>query len=568
MPRAPHGLKRRWIRRFAGRRARLHRPGVVEPYEEEVRARPAPRKPAAVQRFQPALGLAVVLWSFVFATLCLTSGTKPIAGDASLMCAAASSLLNEGTLAVQPTRRDVSPGPDGRHYVKYPLLTVLQCLPALMLRDAVERRAPGDPALYVLAPQLVPHAIAALLAVGAFYLGLQLGLPAAAGVAFALLVTFTTPVWVGARSLYSETLQAMLTMWWMVAALRARDPSRWGAWAALGILCGLALNAKITLLVLPLAAFVDQLHERWTAARFRAALVALPGVLFGAGAFLAYNHARYGDVFAQGYGAHADGELGFSVPLASGVYGLLFSSGKSVFLYAPLLLAAAWAVPSWYRERRRDLWLIAIPSLFTLLVIGKWWAWSGDWGWGPRLLLPVVPLACVPIVRWLGPAVRWRPRLSIAALAAIGSYVQVLALCIEPSEYLHMVRHPHRVAMGKHPDAPEVRDALLLSHFIPEFNPIVSQHWLVMRYFTGDDSQRDHPWASLGIRSWRPKHVPAPEHLSFWVNGGSSRVALALQLVFLLAALGLAVVLAWQLRREGRAERLRARTAQVLEPSS
>jgi hypothetical protein len=514
------------------------------------------------------LGPSLVLWSFVFVSLCLTSGGKPIAGDAQLMCAAADSWRNKGTFAVEPIRRDVSAGRDGQHFVKYPLLTVMQCVPALALGDLAAEWALGDPAFHTLATQLVSHFVGATLALGMFYLGLQLGLRAAASVLLALFATFTTPIWLGTRSLYSETLQAMLTVWLVLAALRAREPKRWGAWAALGVFCGLAINTKITLAILPVAVAIDQLHERWTLARVRAAACALPGLLLGAAAFLWYNHVRFGDVLAQGYETKQDGELGFSVPLASGVYGLLFSSGKSVFQYAPLLLAAVWAVPGWYRDRRRDLWLIAIPCLVTLGVIGKWWAWSGDWGWGPRLLLPVVPLALVLVARWLHAAAPRAARVWLGVLAAAGLYVQLLGLSVDPSQYLHMVRSPCRVAMGKHPDAPEIRDALLLAHFIPEFNPIVSQQWLLMRYL--QDKPELHskdswtPWKSLGIRSWRPKYIPTPERLNFWVDGTSSRAAIALQIVFALATVALAVALVWQLRRAGRSERLRARTAQAL----
>lgn len=516
------------------------------------------------------LGLSVVLWSVVFFALCVSSGRKPIAGDSAQMCRAAESLLTRGEFSVEPTRSDVTRGPDGKFYVKYPLLTVLQCVPAIMLRDRVDRASYGDLSLVLLAPQLVPHAITATLALGAMHLALELGVAAAGSVVFALLITFTTPIWVAARSLYSELLQATLTMWFAFAMLRARDSKHLAAWALLGLLGGMAINTKITLCVLPLALLVDQLYERWDRQRWIAAACALPGALLGAAAFLWYNQTRYGDALSQGYESLRDGELGFSVPLASGVYGLLFSSGKSVFQYAPLLLASAWAVPYWYRERRRELWIVAIPSVITLCVIAKWWAWSGDWGWGPRLLLPVIPLACVPVLRWFTApsrvAVAW-----VSACAAVGLYVQALGLSVDPSQYIHMVRHPARIALGKYPDEPHIRDPLLIAHFIPEFNPIVSQQWLVWRHFHPTPVNEDswHPWQTLGIRYWRPKSIPTPETLNFWIAGKPRLGAMLWYAAFALLAFGLSVTLVWQLRREGRAERLRARTAQALDaPSS
>jgi hypothetical protein len=514
------------------------------------------------------LGLSLILWSFVFALMCASSGPKPIAGDAGLMCAAASSFFRDRSFAVTPMRGDVSPGRDGKFFVKYPLLTVVQCMPALALRDWAARKAPDDAPLSLVAAQLVPHAVVATLALGSFYLALQLGLSAAGSAAFALIVVLTTPIWLAARSLYSEALQAMLVIWFTLFALRARDAQKRGAWAVLGVILGLAINAKIILAVLGVGLFIDQLYERWDRQRMLAACFALPGLLLGAAAFVWYNYVRFGDPWTQGYGVQRDGQLGFSVPMLSGVYGLLFSSGKSVFQYAPVLLAAAWAVPRWYRERRRDLWLIAIPCVVTLCVIGKWWAWSGDWGWGPRLLLPVVPLACVPIVRWIG-GQRRAPRVWLTGLAAVGLYVQLLGLSVDPSQYLHIVRIPSKIAMAKHWDAPEVRDALVLAHFVPEFNPIVSQQWLLMRYFDpkpfDDDSW--YPWRSLGVRDWRPKNVPNPERLNFWITGDASRKDWLFELLFALTTLALAAALIRQLKRATKSERLRARTAQALTPA-
>lgn len=490
----------------------------------------------------------LLLWGLVFTVLGLGSSRAPMLGDAKLMCASAESLWREGTLAVSRVRSDVVAGPDGKLYVKYPLLTVLQCVPATLLGALAARIAPGDPAFAALAPSLVPHAVTASLAVGTALLALELAAPLTAAIALGLIVVFATPIAVSGRNLDSEPLQALLTIWTVLMALRARDETRHGAFFAVGLLCGLALNTKITLLVLPVAVLVDQLHERRSRARLRSALVyTLPGGLIGVAAFFLYNHARFGELLEQGYSGQRDGNLGFSVPLLSGVYGLLFSSGKSVFQYTPLLLACAWAIPGWYRERRRDLWLVAIPCLVTLLAISKWWAWHGDWGWGSRLLLPVVPLACVLSLRYLSRPTR-ASRLLIAPLVAAGLYVQLLASSVDPADYLNVVKYPGRVSMGKHPGAPEVRDPLLLAHFIPEFNPIVSQQWLLWLYWNPEPFTIEtwHPWQGLGVRSWRPRSDPTPKRLNYWLDREASRRAWQVEAAFALSSL----LLAWLLMRQ------------------
>ena len=61
----------------------------------------------------------------------------------------------------------------------------------------------------------------------------------------------------------------------------------------------------------------------------------------------AYNAVRFGSPAETGYGETAQA---FTTPLYIGLYGLLLSPGKSVFLYAPILLAAIFG---WFPLRRR-----------------------------------------------------------------------------------------------------------------------------------------------------------------------------------------------------------------------
>jgi hypothetical protein len=491
--------------------------------------------------------LQVALFCFVFAAVGMTARPNRYSGDAEQMCQAAESIVGRGRLDIEPTRGDVSQGRGGKHYVKYPLLAVLQCVPAVLLRNAALLLRPDDQAFAALALGAVPIALTGLLAVGMFQLALALGVRVPVALSFALLVVFTTPLWVAGRTLYSETLQATLSVWTVLATVRARDArARWAFFSA-GLLAGLAVNAKVLLAALAVAMLVDQAHERWDRDRCQSVGLACLGALPGAIAWFGYNELRYGSLFAQGYTTQRDGAIGFGVPLASGLYGLLFSSGKSVFLYSPLLIAAACGVPSMLRERRRELWLIAIPTLATLLAVSKWWAWSGDWGWGPRLLLPVVPLACVPALFSLGrPGVR---RVFLLALAAAGFYVQTLAVLVAPSRFLVVTDAAAKVAIGLPQDISAVRDDLLALHFVPELNPIVGQQWLLLRYLQRSPWNEDsyYPWKTLGIRAWRPRYNPTPQGLDLWVvNGGT--LAVTLEVAMGLLTFGLGVFLAVRAR--------------------
>jgi len=138
------------------------------------------------------------------------------------------------------------------------------------------------------------------------------------------------------------------------------------------------------------------------------------------------NYMRFGTILDHGY----HGEP-FSNPLLFGVYGILFSAGKSVFLFSPALLLG---FLGWRRFRERlpqDAVLFAAVFTTQLLLYARWWDWSGDDSWGVRFMLPSVVLMTIPCVELLS-----RRRLLTAAALTAGLLVQLPALLLPPLEYV------------------------------------------------------------------------------------------------------------------------------------
>jgi hypothetical protein len=134
-----------------------------------------------------------------------------------------------------------------------------------------------------------------------------------------------------------------------------------------------------------------------------------------------YNWVRFGTILETGY---ADQAHAFDTPLYVGVYGLLFSSGKSLFVYAPILLAS---VVAWFRLRRVR-WLLAALVLMYLVFYARYDWWYGGGPWGPRFMAVILPFVCLPLAT-LGARSRlaW---LSLAALAALSVGIQLLSILV------------------------------------------------------------------------------------------------------------------------------------------
>jgi hypothetical protein len=111
---------------------------------------------------------------------------------------------------------------------------------------------------------------------------------------------------------------------------------------------------------------------------------------------LYYDWLRYGKPFQVGYSGVYDSR-GFDTPLMKGLPVLVWSPGKSFFVYSPILLAALPGLV-WLARRERQLVVIAV-TMFVLRVLfyARWWTPEGGNSWGPRFLLPLCAVLAIPL---------------------------------------------------------------------------------------------------------------------------------------------------------------------------
>src|SRR5205085_2923118 len=93
-------------------------------------------------------------------------------------------------------------------------------------------------------------------------------------------------------------------------------------------------------------------------------LVFLTPVVLVLGVIMSLNYLKFGTVWTFEAPAQAKG---FSTPLWVGLYGNLFSAGRSIFLYSPPTLLALYAFRPFYRAHRAEaLLFLSIPALYLL----------------------------------------------------------------------------------------------------------------------------------------------------------------------------------------------------------
>jgi len=372
-------------------------------------------------------------------------------------------------------------GPDGRFYTKNTAGQAVLALPLVAAGEVAARAAGFGPERRELAVRFVAsffNAIIAALLVAALYaFARRLGAGANGSFAAAVMLGFTTPVWVYAKSFMAEPLEALGLLLVLGNAALASEGGehelpgeRRRLWfAALGAFLAVSSKASMLPLVLvALAALGRSRPSRW--------FLPLGGLALAAVGHLAYNVARFGNPFETGYGAQASAAA-FSTPLLVGLYGLLVSSGKGVLWFAPAVALAPAGLAEMSRPRAhsggprhgvpaRHAALAGVSVWFLgLIQFGTFQHWAGDGSWGPRYLVPLLPLAFLAVAFALTAATRTRRRIAWA-LGIVGLVVTVGGVGIHYGAEMRFVGdYPYTRAL----DDPRFMEA---SHFNPRFSPI------------------------------------------------------------------------------------------------
>lgn len=141
----------------------------------------------------------------------------------------------------------------------------------------------------------------------------------------------------------------------------------------------------------------------------RRVALAVAGLILGALPLLAWNAIAFGNPLEQGYGPKP-----FDTNVALGLYGLLISPSRGLFVYAPYLLfaiaalALAWRRPGLVAARLRGLSLAWLATLVLYAAYAEWW---GGRVFGARFLDDLAPVLFAALAWGIGQGLldrRWR----------------------------------------------------------------------------------------------------------------------------------------------------------------
>jgi hypothetical protein len=391
-----------------------------------------PREKRGQTPIRSALRLSIVVW-IVYA---VTAGGSLATADAVAMLEQAKSIVDRGALDIPAVwSLEEWRGRDGRYYSPFGIAQSVYDIPWLLagrsIPKVIGRRLP-DPDALAKALVAFGNSFVTAAAVGfAFLLAVSISNDRRASVAAALVLAFGTLLWPYSKYGFNAPLVTLgLTVGaygFVAGTMTASVPTLLLG----GVGFGLALLTRHEMILASVVGIVwlmtEARRQRLDRRHVAAASVAIAAALI---IWAVLNVVRFGNPFRTGH--HPSFSFG-------GFLGFSISPWGALLLYSPI--AAAGLVITW--RNRRYGWCRLLLALAA--VLGIFYASLDDWlgtrSYGPRYLVPLLPLMMAPLAVWCGTARSRAATMVVGGLCAVSVLVQLPPVLVEISH--------SRIASGK-----------------------------------------------------------------------------------------------------------------------
>jgi hypothetical protein len=155
---------------------------------------------------------------------------------------------------------------------------------------------------------------------------------------------------------------------------------------------------------------------------------------------LGTNWYKFGSPFNTGYLQWEREAQPFTANLVPALAGFIASKQRSIFLHFPVLLFALIGWPIFFKKYKSEAILISGLGMVLLLVNSAFTNWRGEDCYGPRYLLPVLPLLSLPFLQAVGWMTSIRTKIArgfiYAAVAGSLTYSFLLQVSVNSLPFL------------------------------------------------------------------------------------------------------------------------------------
>ena len=408
-------------------------------------------------------GILLFMASFLLYSV-VSPGNLP--GDTEIRWSIARQIIRGRGIAFEDSikTRNYAVGVDGRLYSFYGIGQSISMLPLTAAGLAIEKLGRINPTKADLFAQFLTSviffpAIGATLVWLFYRLVLSLGYKNKSAFFSSAVLAFATMNFHYSVSTQEQTQVALLLI--LAAFLLVkfqREQSFVSAWLFCVVLgmC-LILRTASAVMVFPLyltAAMSDVINSGTKNLSKAISKWFISGVL-GTGAFIVvwgwYNYARFGSVFESGYrlgmAAGLGGHKMFEGRLLPTLSAMLFSPGKSIFLYNPVLLLLPFCFYSFYRKQKTLTVAFGTAVIANFILSGFYTPWAGDYAWSIRYQAAILPFLILPMAELFNKSLKKPAQTVIILIIAVSCVIQVASVVYNFN--LEFVQNPnHHVIPG------------------------------------------------------------------------------------------------------------------------
>ena len=382
-----------------------------------------------------ALIFLVVFGVYLYSPIIISSDSRWVIPTAESLMTEGNTDLDEFAETAQPNYAYSVVQANDHIYSLFPIGTVVVALPFVQLysvapqlfdivpgfrsmAERVQRRTKRAPTVLDAAPLLerfVGSLTAALTAVTLFALAL-LSLGHGQSTFVALVFAFGTSSWsIASRGLWQHGPSMLFLSLALLTLVRAEVRGRPVILSGVFLACAYVIRPTNAI---PLALFSLYILHRFPRERLGyLGALALPLV-----PWFMYNFAIYDTPLSPYY---LPGREGYSTTVRAALWGHLFSPGRGLFVYSPVLLFALIALAQAFRRGTGTACSALLVACIFLhwIVVAYFPRWWGGHSYGPRLMSDMIPFLMTGIIPLLH---TWRS----VGMSRIGKLALMIALAM------------------------------------------------------------------------------------------------------------------------------------------
>jgi len=388
--------------------------------------------------------ISIALFFFFFAAYLLTASGKFYRRDAMEIGLTTSSLAHgkiditgKPGFGIQYGAR----GRNGKYYSFFEIGTAFVNIPFYAIGKLVSRIAGIEPLKFIIY-NFSNCFFASLLCVLFFNFCDELNFKKNISAALTFVLGFGTYIWTYSKIQGYDIIYTLIFMLILYLLLKHKKYKEKEHFFAAALLYGFSIFFRITFLVLfplfLLFLFIP-FEKQAVKENLKKAVFFVFPALFAVIALLIFNYYRFGSILLdpRSFALNTDGFFEHKFYLAC--FSMVFSPGKSIFLYNPALLIIFLEYKTVVKYK---IGMFLVFVLFYLTAVHSFFfGWSGDWGWGLRYLMPGV-------VCWLAASgfiyekITKKYKFLFAALLVISVFINVASVTLNPFAYFMYADSP------------------------------------------------------------------------------------------------------------------------------